>query len=794
MESNQTFINQFVEDNLEAILDRLATKMQEASEIPVVDYNSLKHQAVLMQYVWEGVHQIQAVTPSSYLAQALALVEQAVNRANTALQAIEDANAVICDAEELRAIAETARANAETARAAAEQLRDAAETARASAENLRAQAEIGRADAETARQQAEAARSGWFNTFRATVESWYSDPDAGTGILERWNAFKSAADSWKSLAESAWDSFFGATAESEGGVRKLWSTFLASCQSAFQSLTSTMNASESARASAESDRADAETARSTAESARSASETARNTAEGTRQSNEQARQANEQTRQTNEGNRTSAENLRANAELDREDAELDREDAETARQNAYTQLMANLQALYQQMLTRANHPAQFGADGYIYEYDLTTEQYVKTNHFWQKLERFRIAKEFASVALMEAYDPTNLPSGEDPLEKFDFVLIKSNVNDPHNSELYSYMGENTENDPNFERWHFLGDFSGAMGFDGKTPQFSIGAVLAGAAGTSPAVSITPNGTDANGNPCFQINFTIPRGADGRGISSMSQVQRSNTSEGENIWRATFTDGSTADLIVLNGAQGANAGIGEATASVDNGVGTPSVTINTGGTNANRIFSFAFHNLKGATFTPSVDANGNLSWTNNGGLTNPTPFNILSAIPVVTQNQQGLMSASDKEKLDMLPSLSSATISDVTAANLGATKSAFWGEQDAQTGKWVLQKMSKVEMQKLAYEYIKGSSQLTELASLLGVPTNYLPWRGWTNNVNANNLGYGICYCGDGSTHIPNAYTIILTLGDANGDKCQIGFSFNSNKWYRRYRNNSWAEF
>ena len=53
METNQTFINQFVDDNYEAILDRLATKMQEASEIPVVDYNSLKHQAVLMQYVWE---------------------------------------------------------------------------------------------------------------------------------------------------------------------------------------------------------------------------------------------------------------------------------------------------------------------------------------------------------------------------------------------------------------------------------------------------------------------------------------------------------------------------------------------------------------------------------------------------------------------------------------------------------------------------------------------------------------------------------------------------------------------
>lgn len=30
---------------------------------------------------------------------------------------------------------------------------------------------------------------------------------------------------------------------------------------------------------------------------------------------------------------------------------------------------------------------------------------------------------------------------------------------------------------------------------------------------------------------------------------------------------------------------------------------------------------------GATFVPSVDSNGNLSWTNNGGMANPDPVNI-----------------------------------------------------------------------------------------------------------------------------------------------------------------------
>ena len=619
METNQTFINQFVDDNYEAILDRLATKMQEASEIPVVDYNSLKHQAVLMQYVWEGVHQIQAVSPNSYLADALALVTAAVNRANAALQDIEDANAAICDAEELRALAETARANAENARAAAEELRAAAEQARASAENARALAETGRVNAETAR-------------------------------------------------------------------------------------------------------ANAETARANAETARANAETARDNAETTRGTNEQTRQTNEGTRQTSEGQRSAAEGLRALAELDREDAEDDREDAETARQSAYTTLMQNLQTLYQEMLSRNNHPAQFGQDGYIYQWDVALEQYVRTEHFWKQFSSFHISKEFASIAAMNAYDPTDLPQGEYALEVSDFVLIKSNPEDPDNSKLYSYSGENVDNDPDFERFHYLGDFSGAQGFQGKTPQLSIGTVLAGNPGTQPSVSLTADGQDANGNPRFLINFTIPRGADGRGISSLTQQTRSNVSGGENVWRATFSDGATADLIVLNGEQGANAGIGEATASVDSGVGTPSVTINTGGTNANRIFSFAFHNLKGVTFTPSVDANGNLSWTNDGGLTNPTSFNIISAIPLATQLQQGLMSAADKEKLDNSLPLASNQVSALTAANALAQdsgKTVFWGSQD-NDGKWTLQKMSPEELQKLAYEYMKSSSILSEYASLLGV--------------------------------------------------------------------------
>lgn len=49
-----------------------------------------------------------------------------------------------------------------------------------------------------------------------------------------------------------------------------------------------------------------------------------------------------------------------------------------------------------------------------------------------------------------------------------------------------------------------------------------------------------------------------------------------------------------------GQDGAAAGFGTPTATVDDGVGTPSVEITTSGDDTAKVFAFAFHNLKGAT--------------------------------------------------------------------------------------------------------------------------------------------------------------------------------------------------
>ena len=84
-----------------------------------------------------------------------------------------------------------------------------------------------------------------------------------------------------------------------------------------------------------------------------------------------------------------------------------------------------------------------------------------------------------------------------------------------------------------------------------------------------------------------------------GIASVKQTTASSADGGSNVVTVTLTDGTTSNFIVKNGSKGSNG---------------------TNGTNGK-------DGADGATFTPSVDSAGNLSWTNNKGLTNPPTVNI-----------------------------------------------------------------------------------------------------------------------------------------------------------------------
>lgn len=100
----------------------------------------------------------------------------------------------------------------------------------------------------------------------------------------------------------------------------------------------------------------------------------------------------------------------------------------------------------------------------------------------------------------------------------------------------------------------------------------------------------------------------PKGDDGVGITSIVQTTTSSADSGNNVVAVTLTDGTKSTFTVKNGSKGSQ---GEQGPKGDTGAN---------GTNGK-------DGADGATFTPSVDSAGNLSWTNNKGLSNPPTVNI-----------------------------------------------------------------------------------------------------------------------------------------------------------------------
>ena len=205
-------------------------------------------------------------------------------------------------------------------------------------------------------------------------------------------------------------------------------------------------------------------------------------------------------RVASETSRTKAEEARVAAEQSRVKAEEARVAAETKRENDFRQSKSSADDATNKALSTYSHPPYVDADGYYYKWNVSTGSYDKTDVNLTG-KAFQIKKVFSSVSAMNATDVNSFAEN-------DFILINTaNVEDEDNAKLYVVA----TNQQGRKFYSYLVDMSGFRGFTGKTPQIVIGSVNTLVSGSSASASLVANGTDANGNPVYTLNFAIPKG-------------------------------------------------------------------------------------------------------------------------------------------------------------------------------------------------------------------------------------------------------------------------------------------
>jgi hypothetical protein len=164
------------------------------------------------------------------------------------------------------------------------------------------------------------------------------------------------------------------------------------------------------------------------------------------------------------------------------------------------------------------------------------------------------------------------------------------------------------------------------GKDAPTPSPFIGNIDVDETGKAPDVKITPSEIGDTGQQRWKFDFVIPRGP--KGDDFTLKIKHTYSGPGYGKEQLPQTAAEVA-------AQGIQAGDGFIVTNTTTGKQILFACLNPTGATFNEIY-YTSGDIKGDTgergptgyyFTPSVNADGVLSWTNNGGLNNPTSVNI-----------------------------------------------------------------------------------------------------------------------------------------------------------------------
>lgn len=116
--------------------------------------------------------------------------------------------------------------------------------------------------------------------------------------------------------------------------------------------------------------------------------------------------------------------------------------------------------------------------------------------------------------------------------------------------------------------------------------------------SEPTAEVTATGEDTE--KVFHFAFGIPQGQQGDTGNGIESIEKTDTEGNVDTYTITYTDGTTTTFDVTNGVDGAAAGFGTPTATIDDEVGTPYIEVTATGPDTEKVFSFAFHNMKGNT--------------------------------------------------------------------------------------------------------------------------------------------------------------------------------------------------